>query len=100
MTTQVVRTTAETVTIGRALLAAKLDDLDAAASPADALAALDALDRAAAKVRERIVVGLVLDDGWTYAQVGRALGSTRQAARQRYGPAVAEQLRRDVRGRR
>jgi hypothetical protein len=43
------------------------------------------------------VVGLVLDDGWIYAQAGRALGVTRQAAVKTYGPAVAEQLRRNIR---
>ncbi len=93
MTTRVVAP--DPVTVGRALLAAKLDDLDTADSPARALAALDAIDRAAAKVRERIVVGLVVTDGWTYAEVGRALGMTRQAARQRYGAAAAAQRRRN-----
>lgn len=81
----------------RQVVGAKVDDLAAADTPGAAFAALLDLERTAAKAREVLAVHLVLDDGWSYAQVGRALGITRQAALKAYGPAVAERMRRNLR---
>lgn len=85
--------------IGAGLLAGLAEELADATTPRAALAVLARVEATARKVRTRLVVGLVLDDGWTYAQVGRALGVTRQAAVKTYGPAVAEQMRRTIRRR-
>lgn len=84
----------------RAYLHPRITAATSATSPAEALRALTALEAACRKARERVAVHVVLDDGWTYAQLGRAYGVTRQAALKQYASAVAEQLRRHVHGRR
>lgn len=54
--------------------------------PADAFAAVVALRRAAADL-ERATVDAALGQGWTWQQIGRALGMTAQAAHKRLAPA-------------
>ncbi|GAA2717925.1 DUF6884 domain-containing protein [Micromonospora olivasterospora] len=73
--------------------------LAAARTPSEALAALAALDAACREAREWLAVDLVLIDGWSYADVGRALGTTRQAACKAYADAVNTRMRRSVVGR-
>ena len=51
--------------------------------PAAALAAVVALRRLADRL-ERAAVARAIDDGWTWAQVGQALGVTPQAAHKRH----------------
>ena len=53
--------------------------------PADALAAVVALRRAAADL-ERAAVDSALRQGWTWQQIGHALGMTAQAAHKRLAP--------------
>lgn len=54
--------------------------------PADAFAAVVALRRAASDL-ERAAVDASLGQGWTWQQIGRALGTTAQAAHKRLAPA-------------
>ncbi|MFS0701121.1 RNA polymerase subunit sigma-70 [Cellulomonas sp. 179-A 4D5 NHS] len=53
--------------------------------PADAFAAVVALRRAASDL-ERAAVDASLARGWTWQQIGRALGMTAQAAHKRLAP--------------
>jgi hypothetical protein len=55
------------------------------ADPAEALAAVVALRRLADRL-ERAAVREALAAGWTWAQVGQALGVTPQAAHKRLAP--------------
>ncbi|MFY1657689.1 DUF6884 domain-containing protein [Micromonospora sp. WMMD1274] len=71
----------------------------AARTPSDALGALSALEAACREAREWIAVDLVLIDGWSYADVGRTLGTTRQAASKAYAEAVNLRMRRTITGR-
>lgn len=52
-----------------------------------------ATERDAADRRRTLAVGLVLDEGWSYARLGRTLGITRQAAAKTYGPLVTVEMR-------
>lgn len=54
--------------------------------PAEAFASVVALRRLAAS-RERSAVDAALAQGWTWAQIGQALGMTAQAAHKRLAPA-------------
>lgn len=54
--------------------------------PADAFAAVVAYRRLAASL-EISAVDKALEDGWTWAQIGQALGMTAQAAHKRLAPA-------------
>lgn len=81
----------------RAYVAAKAEAVTAASTPSEAFAALDELEAATRKARTRLAVRLVLDDGWSYAEVGRAARVTRQAASKTFGPAVREQMHRTIR---
>lgn len=56
-----------------------------AEDPAEALAAVVALRRLAASL-ERAAVDSALDQGWTWTQIGEALGMTAQAAHKRLAP--------------
>lgn len=80
------------LTVARGLVAERAEQLAGAGDPAAALTALVEVERAAAKARERFAVHLVLDEGWSYARLGRALGVTRQAAVKVYGRAVQQTL--------
>lgn len=60
--------------------AADVPNLD---SPADALAAVVALRRLADRL-EASGVERALSDGWSWAQVGEALGVTRQAVHKKH----------------
>lgn len=71
-------------------------ELGVAATPGAQLVALAAVDAAVREARHTLVAELVLD-GWTYGDVGRVLGTSRQAAAKTYGPAVARELRERVR---
>ncbi|MEU8406908.1 DUF6884 domain-containing protein [Micromonospora sp. NPDC048842] len=73
--------------------------LAAAQTPSDALAVLATLEAACREAREWIAVDAVLIDGWSYADVGRAMGTTRQAASKAYADAVNARMRRTVMGR-
>lgn len=73
--------------------------LAAARTPSAALAALAALEVACRQAREWIAVDLVLIDGWSYADIGRTLGTTRQAASKAYAEAVNSRMRRTITGR-
>lgn len=75
------------------------DAQEAPAGPAPSaqLAQLVESERALADRRRRLVVELVLDHGWKYAHIGRALGITRQAAAKTYGPLVVDEMRRRAR---
>lgn len=68
-------------------------------TPTAALAALNELESACRQAREWLAVDLIHLDGWSYADVARALGITRQAARKAYADPVNARLRRTVRGR-
>ena len=92
-------TTVDTLAGARAYVAAYAEQVEAAHTHEDALVALGQLERAAHKAYDRLAVDLVLTHGWSYAQLGRAAGMTRQAALKRFGPAVDDQLRRNIRGR-
>ncbi|MEV7228330.1 DUF6884 domain-containing protein [Polymorphospora sp. NPDC051019] len=71
-----------------------------ARTPSDVLAALAGLEAACREAREWLAVDLVLVNGWSYADVGRALGITRQAASKAYADPVNTRLHRTVTGRR
>ncbi|MEU1251578.1 DUF6884 domain-containing protein [Micromonospora arida] len=73
--------------------------LAAARTPSDVLSALAAMEAACREAREWIAVDLVLNDGWSYAEVGRATGTTRQAASKAYADPVNARMRRSVMGR-
>ena len=73
--------------------------LAAARTPSEALAALAALEAACREAREWLAVDLVLIDGWSYADVGRAMGTTRQAASKAYADPVNTRMRRTITGR-
>lgn len=83
----------------RALLTDRVRAVYRADDLPDCLAALAELERAAAKARAQVAVRLVLDEGWSFAQLGRVLGISRQAAAKTYGPLVEEQMRRRIRSR-
>ena len=51
--------------------------------PADALAAVGALRRLAARVEDAAVERAVID-GWSWVQIAEALGVTRQAAHKKH----------------
>jgi hypothetical protein len=88
----------EPTTVAQQLLAAHVEDLAAAGDdPAAALAQLARIEAATRKARERIVVDAVMRHGWSYAQVGRALSMTRQAALKGYSTAVRDHQRRSIR---
>lgn len=70
-----------------------------ACTPSDALAALAALEAACREAREWLAVDLVLIDGWSFADLGRALNVTRQAAAKAYADPVNTRMRRTVVGR-
>ncbi|MEH1017965.1 DUF6884 domain-containing protein, partial [Micromonospora sp. CPCC 206060] len=76
-----------------------LATLTAARTPSAALAALAALETACREAREWVAVDLVLTDGWSYADIGRALGISRQAASKAYADAVHARMRRTITGR-
>lgn len=78
--------------MARGLVAERAEQLADVDDPAAALAALAEVERAAVKARESLAAHLVLDQGWSYAQLGRALRVTRQAAAKVYGPAVQRTL--------
>lgn len=65
-----------------------VDQLSVSATddPAEAFASVVALRRLAAS-RERSAVDAALAQGWTWAQIGQALGMTAQAAHKRLAPA-------------
>ncbi|RAO54413.1 DUF6884 domain-containing protein [Micromonospora saelicesensis] len=73
--------------------------LAAARTPSAILAALAAIEAACREAREWVAVDLVLNDGWSYAEVGRATGTTRQAASKAYADPVNARMRRSVMGR-
>lgn len=85
------------VAAARSLVSTHLDQLIEVTDPAAALRLLTDVGQAAERARAYLAVRLILDDGWTYAQLGRALGTTRQAATKTHGPAVAAELRRRIR---
>lgn len=58
-----------------------------------------ALEVACRQAREWIAVDLVLIDGWSYADLGRTLGTTRQAASKAYANPVHTRIRHTTRGR-
>ncbi|WP_439427069.1 hypothetical protein [Micromonospora sp. LA-10] len=70
-----------------------------AQTPSEALTALAALEAACREARKWIAVDLVLIDGWSYADAGRASGITRQAASKAYADAVNARMRRTITGR-
>ncbi|MFI6820542.1 DUF6884 domain-containing protein [Micromonospora sp. NPDC050187] len=80
-------------------LAAAATAVETAATPSAALAALADLEAACREAREWLAVDLVLIDGWSYADVGRALGISRQAASKAYADPVNARMRRTVMGR-
>ena len=61
-------------------------DIPTADQPAEALAAVIALRRLASSL-ERSAVDHALAQGWTWNQIGQALGMTAQAAHKRLSPA-------------
>lgn len=81
----------------RSVLQAYTDPAAAAATPTDMLDALAELEAGVRKIRTKLVCRLVLDDGWSYAQVARSLGISRQGAAKVYGPEVADEQRRRAR---
>jgi len=91
--------TVDPLDAARSYVAGYADELAATGTADAALAALADLERAVSKARERIVVDLVLTHGWTYGQVGRALGITRQGALKRYADEVQATMHRNLRGR-
>ncbi|MEV7229702.1 DUF6884 domain-containing protein [Polymorphospora sp. NPDC051019] len=70
-----------------------------ARTPSEALTALTELEAACRQAREWIAVDLVLVGGWSYADIGRVLGVSRQAACKAYADPVNQRMRRTVRGR-
>lgn len=65
---------------------AELTNLPSPDDPADAFAAVVALRRAASDL-ERAAVDAALGQGWTWQQIGRALGTTAQGAHKRLATA-------------
>jgi DNA-directed RNA polymerase specialized sigma24 family protein len=88
-------TTVDTLTGARAYVAAYAEPVEDAQTHEEALAALARLESAARKAYERVAVDLVVTHGWSYAQLARSAGVTRQAAVKRFGPAVSEKRRRN-----
>ncbi|MFI9528016.1 DUF6884 domain-containing protein [Micromonospora rosaria] len=74
-------------------------DLAAARNPSEVLTALAALEAACREARDWLAVDLVLIDGWSYADVGRAVGTSRQAAAKAYAEPVNARMRATVKGR-
>ena len=66
---------------------APLDDLPQPEQPAAALAAVVALRRLAGRLEVAAVVEAIAQ-GWTWAQVGEALGISAQAAHKKFAPEV------------
>lgn len=64
--------------------------------PAEAFAAVVALRRLAASL-ERSAVDSALDQGWTWAQIGEAIGLTAQAAHKRLAPSKRSPLTKETR---
>lgn len=64
---------------------ADLTRIPPADQPAEAFAAVVALRRLASQL-ERDAVLRALGDGWTWAQIGQALGVTAQAAHKKLAP--------------
>jgi hypothetical protein len=64
--------------------------------PGAEFARLIAVEREATERRLAAAVSLVLDEGWSYARLGRALGISRQAAAKTYGQHVEAELRKRV----
>lgn len=64
--------------------------------PAEHLRVVVDAERQLADARRALVVTLVADRGWTYGQVGRALGISRQGAVKQYGPIVDAELRQRI----
>jgi hypothetical protein len=87
----------EPLDVMRAMIEMHSAPVTEASTPSAALAALGELEASCRKARERVAVHAVLDLGWTYAQLGRALRITRQAAVKTYGPVVEATLRRRLR---
>jgi DNA-binding NarL/FixJ family response regulator len=61
--------------------------------PADALAAVGALRRLAARV-EDLAVERAVAEGWSFAQIAEALGFTRQAVQKKHSQRLAKRPRR------
>lgn len=70
--------------------------IPSADEPAEAFAAVVALRRLAASL-ERSAVDSALGQGWTWAQIGEALGMTGQAAHKRLAPAKRSPLTKETR---
>lgn len=70
--------------------------LPSAENPADAFASVVALRRLAASL-ERSAVDHALDQGWTWAQIGQALGMSAQAAHKRLAPSKRTPLTKEDR---
>ena len=64
--------------------------------PDEAFAAVIALRRLAASL-ERSAVDCALGQGWTWAQIGQALGMTAQAAHKRLAPSKRSPLTKETR---
>ncbi len=73
-------------------------ELAEARTPSAALAALAALENACREAREWLAVDLVVNDGWSYAALGRALDVTRQAASKAYADAANARMHLTIRG--
>lgn len=86
--------TPDPLAVSRGRVAAAVAELDRAGDLAAALEAVAHLEHLAGEVRERLAVVAVLGEGWSYARLGRALGTTRQAASKTYGSAVTAEMRR------
>ena len=67
---------------------AHLAELSAASTPLERLKAIARVESALAELRQVVAVEVILGGG-SYADVGRAVGTTRQAAYKVYRPAVA-----------
>jgi hypothetical protein len=65
--------------------------LPSAENPAEAFSSVVALRRLAASL-ERSAVDHALEQGWTWAQIGEALGMSAQAAHKRLAPSKRSQL--------
>lgn len=65
--------------------------------PTDALELAADLAREAAELRDRLAVELVLDHGQSYAEVGRRLGVSRQAAHDAYASEARAEMHRRIR---
>ncbi|WP_433346010.1 DUF6884 domain-containing protein [Micromonospora sp. CA-111912] len=80
-------------------LAVHMADLTTARTPSEALAAIARMEVAAREAREWLSVDLVLNEGWSYADVARPLGITRQAASKAYAGPVNTRMHRTLLGR-